>query len=74
MNANLEFAANLIAEFSVATAAAFRSQPFNRVSLAIAFEAGFRAHSDYSRKVCEFVLVAAQSDVNDRAIQALRAA
>jgi hypothetical protein len=67
---HIETAASLIAEFSVTTAAAFRSKPFHRMALAQAFESGFKRHSDYSRKVCAFVLVAAKLDRLDRSIGA----
>lgn len=63
-------AADLIREFSPATAAAFLAKPFHRAALAEAFEAGFRTHSDYSRKVCAFVRLSAHADQLDRAIAA----
>ena len=69
---NIQAAADMIAEFSPATAAAFRSQPFRRTALAEAFDAGFRRHTAYTLRVCAFVILAAKADRLDRAIAAAR--
>jgi hypothetical protein len=69
---NIDAAGAMIAEFSPATASAFRNKPFHRAALAEAFEAGFSKHSDYTRKVCAFVLLAAKADRLDRLIAAAR--
>lgn len=61
-------AAALIAEFNPSAAAIFRAQPFNRAAIGEAFEAGFVAHSDYTRKVCAFVRAAVRADRIDRQI------
>lgn len=65
---HVEAAADMIAEFSPATAAAFRSKPFHRVALAEAFDAGFTVHNTYTLRVCAFVALAAKADKIDRAI------
>lgn len=67
---HIQAAAEMIAEFSPATAAAFRNKPFHRLALAEAFEAGFKRHSEYTMKVCAFVLLAAKADRLDRAVAA----
>jgi hypothetical protein len=66
MNTAANEAAALIAEFDVATAAAFRAQPFNRALIAQAFRGGFARHSNYSAKVCDFVDCAVKLDQLDR--------
>lgn len=67
---HIQAAAEMIAEFSPATAAAFIAKPFHRTALADAFEAGFRTHSSYTLKVCAFVILAAKADRLDRAVAA----
>ena len=69
---NVQAAAEMIAEFSPATAAAFLAQPFRRQAIADAFDAGFTKHSVYTLKVCAFVVLAAKADRMDRAIGAAR--
>jgi hypothetical protein len=59
-------AADLIREFSPATAQAFLTQPFRRIQLAQAFAGGFARHSDYSRRVCALVTRAAELDKAER--------
>lgn len=60
-------AASLIREFNPRLADAFIAQPFNRVALAKAFRAGFKAQSVYSEKVCQFVETVARRDQLERA-------
>ena len=67
---NIQAAADMIAEFSPATAAAFLSQPFRRSAIAEAFDAGFRTHTAYTLKVCAFVALAAKADRINRAVAA----
>lgn len=59
-------AAELIREFSPATAQAFLTQPFRRIQLAQAFAGGFARHSDYSRRVCALVTKSAELDKAER--------
>lgn len=67
---HIETAAQMIAEFSPATAAAFRSKPFHRLALAQAFDAGFTRHTAYTLNVVAFVLLAAKADRLDRSLEA----
>lgn len=67
---HIKAAADMIAEFSPVTAAAFLANPFQRSALAEAFDAGFTTHTAYTLKVCAFVALAAKADKLDRAIAA----
>lgn len=53
-------------EFDKGAARIFETQPFNRITIAKAFERGFNIHSDYSRKVCRLVEITAQLDALER--------
>lgn len=66
----IQAAAEMIREFSPATADLFLSKPFHRGAIAEAFEAGFTTPSLYTMKVCLFVHLAAKADRLDRAIAA----
>lgn len=53
--ANINEAADLMAEFNPDAARVFRAQPFARAAMAAAFRAGFRKHSAYSALVCDLI-------------------
>lgn len=60
-------AADLMAEFDADAARIFRTQPFNRATIAKAFRAGFHTHSALSAAVCNLVDGIVKLDQLDRA-------
>lgn len=73
-SANINEAADLMAEFNPAVARVFRTQPFARAAMAAAFRAGFRKHSAYSALVCDLIDKTVQLDALDMRDQARKAA
>lgn len=68
MQATINEAAALMAEFDKGAANIYRTRPFNRVGIAKAFRAGFRTHSKRSLKVCDILDRVAEVDVKMRAL------
>lgn len=61
-SAQITQAADLMAEFDAGAARIFRTQPFNRATIAKAFRSGFRTHSPLSAAVCNLVDVTVKLD------------
>lgn len=70
MDALIQDAADLIADFDPAAARAFKAQPFNRRALAKAFRAGFLSHSSRTLNVCDIIDRVVDLDVVNRQLAA----
>ena len=70
MNILVNDAADLMAQFDRNAANVFRTQPFNRVTIAKAFRTGFRIHSAHTLRICDLLDQVAAADVQGRRLAA----